>query len=541
MALMAAVWSVGRPVAMDSPAPVKILGSISTGSDIEITASRDVNGDGIADLVVHSVTSDKVFVYFGPGTGEREPDVRVTSVGGHPLHAAPIGDVDGDGFRDLAFSEMYGEPATYHGTGPTYLVRGRRDWPKGIELPRDADSTLYLDPGPDARLMACIADQGVDLNRDGLADLVIGGGDYSPPDRRSAGAAFVLFGRRAWADRINVATEADVTIHGSHTGQALGGMCGTGDFNADALPDLALVATDSTLWGLRGNRGAAYVFAGRETWPRLLDADRDALVKLSADRETPWTTPPQLMDVNGDGADDLVAAMAGWDARVAGRLAMLFGSRERRGVVAERAADVLIEGNGRFAFALASADLDRDGRADLLVSAPDAATVHVIPGRADWQPRGPAEQYGRAMRGRKDARLGGRSFALGDFDGDGVLDAALGINARSFGLVMPSLPLSVDVRPRNDVNVLVPGGIVAIAVRLQEPRTDELDISSLRVGHAAPNQSTRDAGGGVQIYFDVDALRLEAHARRLTVVGRTRGGIPVAGSDSIVVASVPGR
>lgn len=529
-----ALLAIRRTATTQAKPAVTTLGSMPGATDVEVQIVRDLNGDEADDLLVQDARAAQIELHFGPRNTVGDPDVRLSAPGRNPAHAVPVGDVDGDGIGDLTVSVMHGEPDTYHGTGPTYLVRGRTSWPARLELPADADSTMYLDSGPDARLASCSAHDGVDLNHDGLPDLVFGGADYSPPGRRSAGGAFVIFGRREWPARINVVQAADVSILGSFAGHGLTALCGAGDINADGLADLAVVADESTLWGLRGRRGSAYVFAGRRSWPALLDAERDALLRLSADSPSAWSAQPRFADVNGDGVADLVTAVVELERPGHGKVAILFGSKQRRGVISEGEADVLIEGDGRFGYGSTAADLDGDGYADLLISEPDNKRLHLIPGRREWRPRGAAEVYSSVVFSRGDASLGGRPLAIGDFDGDNVSDVALSVGARQFGVFRPSLPLHVDVRPNSGPNVLVPGGMVAIAVRLQGPQKEELDVSSLRAAGTAPAHFGWKDDSAL-LYFSVDTLRLPANATRLALVGRTRRGIPVSGSDSIVI------
>ncbi|HEX6323997.1 MAG TPA: VCBS repeat-containing protein, partial [Vicinamibacterales bacterium] len=280
---------------------------------------------------------------------------------------------------------------------------------------------------------------------------------------------------------------------------------------------------------------AVFVFEGRTVWPRRLDAVRDAMFTMSGATPTIWNAHPRLVDVNGDGADDLVAAMAALDERGAGRVAIVFGGR-RRGGLTENDADVVIRGAAQFGYALATADVDADGRPDLIAGDRTAGTVHVIRGRPEWPRRGFTTEFSAAVFTRAGGATGGHGLAVGDADGDGAVDVALGLGTPGLGVMRPALPLSVDVRPNAAPNVLVSGGVVSIAVRLPDGIDDELDIGSLRVAGVAPSQVAAINGRkDVQIYFDVNRLRLRPGATRLSVIGRTRSGIPVSGSDAIVM------
>ncbi len=533
--------SAWRSRALSYAPAISLIDIMPGASPIEVTALRDLNGDSLDDALVHRERSNEIDIYFGPRQGRLpQPDVRITVPGPHPVYATSVGDVDGDGLRDLIVSVMYDEPDTYHATGPSYLLRGRTQWPPSVDLPRDADATLRVKAGPDIRLIACGAGDGVDLNADGLADVVLGGADYSTPNLRSPGGVFVLWGRRAWPADIDVVAAADVTLTGSYDGHGLTPWCAPGDFNGDGLTDLALVATDAPLWYLRGGRGGVFVFEGRTVWPRRLDAVRDAMFAMSATTSTIWAAHPRLVDVNGDGADDLVAAMAAADEHGSGRVAIAFGGRERKGLT-ENDADVVIRGASQFGYALATADVDADGRFDLIVADRHAETVFVIPGRREWPRRGPTSGFSAAVFKPAGTAIGRYGLAVGDADGDGAFDIAFGVGTQAVGLLKPGLPLSVDVRPNGAPNVLVAGGVVSIAVWLPDGIEEDLDVSSLRVAGIAPSQLAASSDrNGVQIYFEVDRLRLRPGATRLSVIGRTRSGIPVSGSDAIVIAA-PGQ
>lgn len=534
--------STGRATTSWIEAAVSPLGSLPGASNIEVRGLQDLNGDGVDDLLLGSDPSGETLICFGPATATRDrPDVRVSVTGQRNVLGAPIGDVDGDGLTDLAVSVTYGEPETYYATGPTYLLRGRRVWPAGIELPRDADTTLFADTEPDIRLTVCLSAAGIDLDRDGLHDVVLGAADFSPPGLRSAGGVFVLFGRADWPDRINVVTAADIRMHGSYAGHGLSSKCGAGDFNADGLTDLAVLAGDDTLWALRGGYGSTYIFDGRDTWPAVLDAERDARLRVSSAEPAHWIAAPLLADVNGDGADDLVSTLTARSGAEGGTVTVVFGGQDDLVRIPATEADVVIEGRSpRFGYALAQADVDADGIADLLLSDPSAGLVHVIAGRKDWRRRGGLSDFETLSVGNAGARLTGRRLAVGDFDGDGGADVALDLDTEAFGLLRPALPLVIEIRPDASPNVLVPGGVVAIAVSSAGVPLSELDLSSLRAGGVPPSHVSWSGPSSLQLYFDVDRLRVRPNASRLAVVGRTRAGVPVFGADAIVVAA-PGQ
>ncbi|MBI5516557.1 MAG: FG-GAP repeat protein [Deltaproteobacteria bacterium] len=104
-----------------------------------VTAARDVNGDGLDDLLVGAQIVDRVtgraYLYYGapdnvgrpPSRPEhgRDPDVRLVGPDGaggqFGRSVAGLGDVNGDGFADLAVSAdqvdaMAGRVHVYHGS-----------------------------------------------------------------------------------------------------------------------------------------------------------------------------------------------------------------------------------------------------------------------------------------------------------------------------------------------------------------------------------------------------------------------------------------
>lgn len=92
------------------------LPSLPIGSPTQGVAVRDLNKDGILDLVVTSVTSNTVSIFLGTGIGtfETQSNFAVSSASQAP---AVISDFNGDGNFDLAVSNTGGGVSILLGTG----------------------------------------------------------------------------------------------------------------------------------------------------------------------------------------------------------------------------------------------------------------------------------------------------------------------------------------------------------------------------------------------------------------------------------------
>jgi hypothetical protein len=167
-------------------------------------------------------------------------------------------------------------------------------------------------------------------------------------------------------------------------------------------------------------------------------------------------------DFNGDGFADLASGLPGEDlkgAKDAGAVSVLYGSPT--GLQADAPDDQLwtataaggASGAGdQFGAALAVGDFNGDGFADLAVGAPlddvgsvlDAGSITVVSGSsAGLQASAPvARTWTQGTSGVPDvAGAGdhfGTAFAVGDFDGNGFVDLAVGASGETVGAVAGS-------------------------------------------------------------------------------------------------------
>jgi hypothetical protein len=548
-----------RAFTFDATRPQGRMGEVLTG---------DLNGDGKQDLVAIARDGGEVYILLGRSLEYARSElpaaasVVITVSSRFESYGSQVGDFNGDGIDDLLLNEAWTTEERYHATAPLHLVWGRREWPARLQLPQAANVTLRFNWGTDARTGPCLrSGRAGDLNHDGIEDIFLGSFDYGDADGRDAhGVVSILFGRRRWPKELEVKAAAAVTIRGSQTGEGFGSACALGDFNSDGRADLAVHANETTLWYRLGGRGKQYIFLGREIWPARLDAKTDFDFRVDGTRRRSSSTM-EFADVNGDGLDDLVVEKNSDEKTTLGEVHIWFGGPERKGIFSTDAADVIISGSapgGRFGSAMAKADLDGDGFADLLVTEPFAGRVYLFFGRREWKKRGKLEDYAPLKLFEGESGAGVFRITPGDLDGDGLPELlfaapeAGGSGREQAGrawVVKPYLPVRVDLKPEDSHNVILyPLGKCAAQVYgFSRNERDQINPASIRLAGAAPEDYVvQDYNGDgipdVQAYFTTGNLKVKPETKSIQLTARTRAGVLVGGTDSVdVVLSPPNQ
>lgn len=232
----------------------------SAGLGWSVAGGRDINGDGIPDMVVGAPSSEangansgRVYVVFGnPDTSQYTVDMLQPTQGfaiageaesdaaGYRVGVVP--DLNQDGLAEI----LVGAPFTAEqgwGSGSAYLVFGKSDG-AAVEL-SDVSAGVggfkITGEGVQAFAGEHLAGLG-DLTGDGLPDLVVGAHGSEPAGFES-GRLYIVEGRATAGEPI---TFAD--LQQGLAGQALAGPTGgsqlgvsvayAGDFNGDGLPDM---------------------------------------------------------------------------------------------------------------------------------------------------------------------------------------------------------------------------------------------------------------------------------------------------------------
>ncbi len=322
-------WPVPTDAELLAESRTSLVGADDAGIGATLAAAGDVNGDGFDDLLVGDAQNDRAFLVFGrPGVLGRDQALEgdrhgywsvidLTGLGDLSALAA-AGDVNGDGLADLLIGVTGAEGKAYlllgeanpwaktvplgrraaaqvatdpagailsgvgdmdgdqldefavaHG-GTVYLFEGRETFSPGVEEPGETLTTTQhavatFDSSDSAPELAALGD----VNGDALADFIYADGDQPT----------VVFGDagRAWPIQA-----LDFTPEPS------GFLAAPGDVDADGLADVLVRNAD----------GDAYLVLGAD-----LGSVQATLTDVRAAATAPYATGS---DLNSDGSSDLL-------------------------------------------------------------------------------------------------------------------------------------------------------------------------------------------------------------------------------------------
>jgi hypothetical protein len=165
----------------------------------------------------------------------------------------------------------------------------------------------------------------------------------------------------------------------------------------------------------------------------LLAAPLLAAVPAAATDVRTSATVALSWDFDGDGVLDLAGGQPGHEEGGPGQVLVRRGTGDGYGAPMVLTHPVQTEGNDAFGAALASADLDRDGYADLVVGAPSAygtpgthGSVTIFRGSAAGLTQDAQTTVAWPSRPDGDLVSFGRSLVIADLRGDGWPDIAVG-------------------------------------------------------------------------------------------------------------------
>ena len=343
----------------------------------------DFNGDGLTDLAVAEPGGfGSVYILYGgktrnPGIYDMGEDggadlAFITQYAGSSLGISGcVGDFNRDGIDDLALAHIAKNTSLGNNASQITILAMRKEWDKKVY---DIGNKIYgktvLSRPMASNLRVVHSCAAGDFNDDGLTDIALGMPLDSYQKQKTSGSVSVIFHPHKYSGTVIELSTVDeqygLRINGDQAGAQFGYSLAAGDFTGDGRDDLAVSAPQRLVKGPK-NEGAVFIYDANH-FPKKT-GEQPETHKLVGDGGN-FGFRIQTADVNGDGRPDLVVQAPDTGSLHNGSIRAWLGGPHLADTIAESPKpDFSISGADfmGFGYGVAFGDLNADGKVDAVV------------------------------------------------------------------------------------------------------------------------------------------------------------------------------
>jgi len=555
--------ALSSPVDLLTQANITLDGAAAYDySGRSVAGAGDVNGDGIADVIIGAPDANSSYVVYGNATptspvqlGALDPastGFRIDGAAGGDRSGSSVagaGDINGDGIADVIIGAPNADNNSRTNSGSSYVVYGS-DTPTNINLNSLGTAGFRIDGAATSDNSGNSVAGAGDVNGDDKDDVIIGAPN-ADPNGNNSGSSYVVYGSDTPTDiDLNSLDAAGFRIDGAAANDSSGrSVAGAGDVNGDDKDDVIIGAPFADPNGEAS--GSSYVVYGNATptSPVQLGSLNPASTGFRIDGaladDRSGSSVAGAGDVNGDDKDDVIIGAPNADNNSrsnSGSSYVVYGSATPTDIDLLNslgAAGFRIDGagtnDGSGNSVAGARDVNGDGKDDVIIGAPRAdnnsrsnsGSSYVVYGSATptdidlATPLDPASTGFRIDGAAAGAESGSSVAGAGDVNGDGTADVIIGA------------PYA-DNNSRNDSgsSYVVYGPVTAGPLTFTSG-----DFGSTPVGVASPLDVTVTNTGGA-----ATPSAITPTGDGVTVTGGTCAAatpIPVAGTCTVALSWTP--